>query len=162
VSANRFARVLDALVRHEVRFIVVGGVAAVLQRVPITTVDFDILHDRSPDNVERLLETLWELEATYRDDPRNLAPQASHLLGPGSQLLRVGVLDLDVLGAVDPGLVYHLALRQAEGFLRSLASRLELDLPIPDHTTLSRRARKLGKIRNMMADLGMPESYCVG
>ena len=44
-------------------------------------------------------------------------------------------------------LVYHLALRQTEGFLRSLASQLELDLPIPDHTTLSRRARKLGKIR---------------
>jgi hypothetical protein len=44
-------------------------------------------------------------------------------------------------------IVYHLALRQTEGFLRSLASQLELDLPIPDHTTLSRRARKLGKIR---------------
>jgi hypothetical protein len=44
-------------------------------------------------------------------------------------------------------LVYHLALRQTEGFLRSVASQLELDLPIPDHTTLSRRARKLGKIR---------------
>ncbi len=77
MSANRFARVLDALVRHEVRFIVVGGVAAVLQRVPITTVDFDILHDRAPDNVERLLAALRDLDATYRDDPRDLVPQAS-------------------------------------------------------------------------------------
>jgi hypothetical protein len=43
-------------------------------------------------------------------------------------------------------MVLGLALRQAEGFLRSLAQQLELDIPIPDHTTLSRRARKLGKI----------------
>jgi hypothetical protein len=34
-------------------------------------------------------------------------------------------------------MVLHLPLRQTEGFLRSLADLLELDLPIPDHTTLS-------------------------
>ena len=78
---------------------------------------------------------------------------------PGGQLIDANIA---IETALTVRLVYHLALRQAEGFLRSLASRLELDLPIPDHTTLSRRARKLGKIRNMMADLGMPESYCVG
>jgi Transposase DDE domain len=43
-------------------------------------------------------------------------------------------------------MVFHLPLRQTEGFLRSLAQLLELDLPIPDHTTLSRRLRKLGEI----------------
>ena len=106
MSANRFARILDVLVRHEVRFIIVGGVAAVLQRVPITTLDFDIVHDRKPDNVDRLLAALRELDAKYRDDPRNLVPDESHLLGPGSQLLQVGTLDLDVLGSVDPGVGY--------------------------------------------------------
>ena len=53
-------------------------------------------------------------------------------------------------------LVYHLALRQTEGFLRSLATQLELDIPIPDHTTLSRRARKLGKIRFAPAATNRP------
>ncbi len=43
--------------------------------------------------------------------------------------------------------VFHLPLRQTEGFLQSLAQLLELDLPIPDHTTLSRRLRRLGEIR---------------
>jgi len=43
-------------------------------------------------------------------------------------------------------MVLGLALRQVEGFLRSLCHQLELDIPIPDHTTLSRRARKLGKV----------------
>ena len=37
-------------------------------------------------------------------------------------------------------------IRQSEGFLRSLAHMLEVDLPIPDHTTLSRRLQKLGDV----------------
>ena len=35
--------------------------------------------------------------------------------------------------------VFHLPLRQAEGFVSSLLRLLELDLETPDHTTLSRR-----------------------
>ena len=31
-------------------------------------------------------------------------------------------------------MVFHFPLRQTEGFLRSLAQLLELELPIPDHT----------------------------
>jgi hypothetical protein len=38
-------------------------------------------------------------------------------------------------------LVFHLALRQAEGFVASVLRLLGLDLPVPDHTTLSRRGR---------------------
>ena len=44
-------------------------------------------------------------------------------------------------------IVFHLPLRQTEGFMRSLADLLKVDLPIPDHTTLSRRLQKLGDIR---------------
>ena len=38
-------------------------------------------------------------------------------------------------------LVFHLALRQAEGFVGSVLRLLGLELSIPDHTTLSRRGR---------------------
>ena len=41
-------------------------------------------------------------------------------------------------------LVFGLPLRQAEGFLRSLFGLLGLDLPVPGHTTLSRRSKGLG------------------
>jgi hypothetical protein len=44
-------------------------------------------------------------------------------------------------------MVFHLPLRQTEGFLRSLADLLGLGLPIPDHTTLSRRLKKLDNLR---------------
>ena len=38
-------------------------------------------------------------------------------------------------------LVFHLALRQVEGFARSVLLLLGLDLRVPDHSTLSRRGR---------------------
>ncbi|MAB80823.1 MAG: hypothetical protein CMJ89_15855 [Planctomycetes bacterium] len=40
-------------------------------------------------------------------------------------------------------LVFHLSLRQTEGFLRSALALLDLDLEAPDHTTLSRRSQLL-------------------
>jgi Transposase DDE domain len=36
--------------------------------------------------------------------------------------------------------VFRLALRQSEGLIGSTMRMLEIDLPVPDHTTLSRRA----------------------
>ena len=35
--------------------------------------------------------------------------------------------------------VFHQPLRQTEGLLRSIADMLDVDIAIPDHTTLSRR-----------------------
>lgn len=39
--------------------------------------------------------------------------------------------------------VFHLTNRQVEGFMRSVFQLLHLDLPVPDHSTLSRRAKTL-------------------
>ena len=44
--------------------------------------------------------------------------------------------DVAIEAALTIRMVFHLPLRQTEGFLRSLAAMLEVDLPIPDHTTL--------------------------
>jgi hypothetical protein len=44
--------------------------------------------------------------------------------------------DIAIEAALTIRMVFHLPLRQTEGFLRSLAALLEVDLPIPDHTTL--------------------------
>ena len=42
-------------------------------------------------------------------------------------------------------LIFHLPLRQTEGFLRSIFGMLCLDLSAPDHTTLSRRGQHLDR-----------------
>ncbi len=55
--------------------------------------------------------------------------------------------DIAIEAAVTIRMVFHLPLRQTEGFLRSLAHMLEVEIRVPDHTTLSRRLKKLGEIR---------------
>ena len=40
-------------------------------------------------------------------------------------------------------LIFHLPLRQTEGFVTSIFQLMKLKLPVPDHTTLSRRGRTL-------------------
>jgi hypothetical protein len=52
--------------------------------------------------------------------------------------------DVAVLCALTLREVYHLPLRSTAGLVRSLLSLLEADLPVPDYSTLSRRARHLG------------------
>jgi hypothetical protein len=39
--------------------------------------------------------------------------------------------------------VFHLTNRQSEGFMRSLFAMLEMSLPVPDHSTLSKRGKTL-------------------
>ena len=56
--------------------------------------------------------------------------------------------DIAIEAALTIRMVFRLPLRQTEGFPRSLVQTLDVDLPIPDHTTLSRRLKKLGQIRS--------------
>ncbi len=51
--------------------------------------------------------------------------------------------DLAIETALALRLIFHLPLRQVEGFLRSLFKLMEVDLDVPDHTTLSRRSASL-------------------
>jgi hypothetical protein len=97
----RFAEILRLLAENDVEFIVVGMAAGILHGAPVTTVDLDLVHRRSHENVARLLRVLAEMDATYRHDPRRLRPGESHLIGPGHQLLATTHGDLDCLGAID-------------------------------------------------------------
>ena len=51
--------------------------------------------------------------------------------------------DLAIEAALTVRLVYGLALRQTEGFLRAVSALLDSGLRIPDHSTLSRRSKDL-------------------
>ena len=62
---------------------------------------------------------------------------------PGGQRIYA---NMAIEAALTIRMVFHLPLRQTEGFLRSLAEKLELNIPIPDHTTLSRRVKTLGEV----------------
>lgn len=82
----------------------VEGVAAVLAGAPISTFDLDIVHDRSPTNVARLLSALADLDARYRDlTGRVLRPEARALEGEEHHRLLTRCGPLDVLGNIGLG-----------------------------------------------------------
>ena len=102
----KFHEILLKLADEGVEVIVVGMAAAVLQGVPVTTWDLDVVHRRTSENVERLLGVLRSLDAVARHDPRGLRPDASHLSGPGHVLMETKFGDFDCLGAIDGGRSY--------------------------------------------------------
>lgn len=103
----RFADILRLFVANDVEFVVVGMTAGILHGAPVTTIDLDVVHRRTPDNVARLLRVLGELDAVARHDPRRLRPEASHLASPGHLLLTTRCGDLDCLGTIDEGKGYE-------------------------------------------------------
>ena len=55
---NRLADVFRSFQEHDVRYVVIGGIAAVLHGVPRATFDLDILIDPTAENADRLLRAL--------------------------------------------------------------------------------------------------------
>ena len=63
---------MGTLLRHNVRFIIIGGFAASLRGSTSVTYDLDVCYDRAPDNCEHLARALTELKATLRGAPPGL------------------------------------------------------------------------------------------
>ncbi len=96
-----FSAILKVLARHEVEFIVVGGVCAVLLGAPVATFDLDIVHSRTRENLDRLASALGELDAHYREHlPRHVSPAREALAKSGHHLLITSFGPLDVLGSI--------------------------------------------------------------
>jgi hypothetical protein len=102
----RHVELFRLLNRHRVRYIVVGGAAAVLQGVPITTLDVDVVYDRADDNVAALIPALAELDAVFRTDARKLRPNESHLRSDGHKLLQTKLGILDLLATIEDATDY--------------------------------------------------------
>lgn len=55
---NQLRGVFASLQQHNVKYVVIGGIAAVLHGVPRATFDLDILIEATPENAQRLLAAL--------------------------------------------------------------------------------------------------------
>lgn len=65
---------LEVLTRHGVRYVLIGGFAAVIHGSPYVTSDLDVVPDVAPDNLERLSNALSELHARVwtESDPQGV------------------------------------------------------------------------------------------
>jgi hypothetical protein len=106
--SSRYLDLLRVLARHEVEYMVIGGVAAVLAGAPVTTLDLDILYSREPGNLDRLLAALSELDARYRDPAgRDIRPTRQRLDTLRINLLLTKLGPLDVLPEIGAGWTYE-------------------------------------------------------
>ncbi len=127
MSATDFSRILRELRSEEVEFIVVGGVGAALQGAPITTQDLDIVHRRTPENIERLVRVLTRLKARYRTRPDlHVSPERSALESDGHHLLQTDAGALDVLGRLVGRLTYEDLLPRSHSYqLEGMSIRVQ-------------------------------------
>jgi predicted nucleotidyltransferase len=129
-AALKFLEILKVLIRHEVDFILVGGVAAILEGAPISTFDLDVMVCPTPEDRKRLLEALRELNARYLDPAgRQIFPDQTKLETLRLQRLLTDFGPLDVLETIGDGLKYSDLLSETReyevGDLSLRALRLE-------------------------------------
>jgi hypothetical protein len=106
MATDSFSRILEILELHGVEYVVVGGVAAVLQGAPVTTFDIDALVRVDPENVARLTRALAALDARYREHAE-LKPTPEDLAAGGHLLLMTDSGPFDVLGFIGGGKRYE-------------------------------------------------------
>jgi len=57
---NRLQGAFASFQKHNVKYVIIGGIASVLHGAPRATFDLDILIEASPENASRLLDALTE------------------------------------------------------------------------------------------------------
>ena len=57
---NRLQDVFRSFQQHDVKYVVIGGIASILHGVPRATFDLDILIEATPENTRRLLDALLD------------------------------------------------------------------------------------------------------
>ena len=99
---------LEGLIESDIKFILVGGLAAVVQGTPVTTMDVDIVHNQSFENISKLLAFLKSIGAFYRrPDNKVIEPKEEDLSGTGHALFTTRLGPLDVLAVIEEGKAYE-------------------------------------------------------
>jgi predicted nucleotidyltransferase len=149
---------LKALHQAGVAFILVGGLAAVLNGAPVNTYDVDVVHSRDADNLDRLIPVLESLDAIYRIQPsRRLKPNASHLASPRHSNLVTKYVHLDLLGTIGQDLTYHDLLPHSEEMdlgegLRIRVLKLEKLIEIKEQLTSEKDRAMLPLLRRTLEE----------
>jgi hypothetical protein len=141
-----FARLLAALVGAEVEFLVIGGFAATAHGSAYLTVDLDVVYRRTPENLERLVAALADLEPYLRGAPPGLPFRLDvATLERGLNFtLTTSAGALDLIGEATGGGTYEALLPRSE--LRDI---LGLECRFVDLETLIRLKRAAGRPKDL-------------
>ena len=131
VPIEQITRLLEELCASGVEFIVIGGAAGVLHGAPVTTMDLDIVHRQTPENIAKLLQVLLKLGAYFHPDlaHRRLSPREGDFAGQGHLNLQTNLGRLDVLCQLSERQGYDELLPHTEEFPHGDFRLRLLDLP---------------------------------
>lgn len=143
-----FPALLRTLVQHDVRFIIVGGLAATVHGSARLTQAIDVVYDRSDDNITRVVDALSGLNPYLRGAPPGLPFEwSTETLRRGLNFtLSTSAGAIDLLGEIPGGPThYELVRHTIEIELFGTSCRC-LDLP-----TLIRTKRAAGRPKDLEA-----------
>ena len=79
-----------------------------LHGAPIATFDLDLVHSRTENNIDRLMQALLSMNAGYREPALGeMRPGKAHLESSGHQLLMTDFGPLDLQGTIGKGRDYN-------------------------------------------------------
>lgn len=100
--------IIEGLIEADIKFILVGGLATVVQGAPVTTMDVDIVHLQTSSNISKLYNFLKSVKAIYRrPDDKIIEPQEQDLSEMGHALLSTKLGPLDVLAFIEKNQIYE-------------------------------------------------------
>ena len=141
-----FGRLLSTLSDHEVQYIIIGGFAATAHGSAFLTVDLDIVYDRAPANIDRLVTALAPLSPYLRGAPPGLPFRLdADTMSKGLNFtLSTSAGDLDLLGEATGGGTYDALLPHSE-----LREVLGQSCGFVDLDTLIRLKRAAGRPKDL-------------
>jgi hypothetical protein len=118
---NPFLRVIEALNKHDVRYVVVGGFAAYLHGSPRITVDLDLVVDLNPPQTRKAIGALLSIgmQARLPVDPYQFADQAIR----EAWIREKNMVVFSLFNAQTPGFILALFVREPKSFDLLYANR---------------------------------------
>jgi predicted nucleotidyltransferase len=106
---TEFEQLLSSLQQQDVAFMVIGGAAAIAHGSARHTVDLDIVYQRSPANIERLVAALTPYKPYLRGAPPGLpfVFDRATLMRGLNFTFRTTLGDIDILGEMAGGGTYE-------------------------------------------------------
>jgi len=144
--------ILDVLVRQNVDFVVIGGLAGIARGSAYNTHDVDVAYERSAENLSRLAAALSELGAALRGAPEGLPfrPDAETLRAESNFTFDTRFGSLDVLG--DPAGAPRYDQLRADGSTEELWG-LAIRIASVDHLIAMKEAAGRPRDLTMAAEL---------
>jgi predicted nucleotidyltransferase len=150
-TAPKLREILDVFVRHEVEFVLIGGLAGIAHGSNYPSYDVDLAYERSAENIDRLVAALDEIGVRLRGAPDDVPFQLdARTIENGQNFTFVTPYgDLDLLSDIG-GIRSYSELRadavdyEIEGFTIPVASL--------DHLIAMKRMANRGKDRIMVEE----------